>query len=139
MKISPWLAGLHAALCGGLVFVALAAAGIQLNHRLGAGTGTFVAVGVSVVVMLGIAGVLLRMGSVAAATTFRSIGVAALHGSADTCVTQRRVRSRIQSFSAVLRFTPLVSWNADWGSIQLSGRADMRTACPTAHCWWQEP
>jgi 4-amino-4-deoxy-L-arabinose transferase-like glycosyltransferase len=62
IKISPWLVGLHAALCGGIVFVALAASGIQLNHRLVAGRGTFVAVGVSVVVMLAIAAILLRMG-----------------------------------------------------------------------------
>ena len=62
MKISPWLAGLHAVLCGGLVFAALAASGIQLNHRVTAGTGTFVALGVSVVVMLAIAAILLRMG-----------------------------------------------------------------------------
>ena len=62
MKISPWLAALHAGLCGALVFVALAAAGIQLNHHIAPGTGTYVAVGVSVVVMLGIAVVLLRTG-----------------------------------------------------------------------------
>jgi 4-amino-4-deoxy-L-arabinose transferase-like glycosyltransferase len=62
MKISPWLAGLHGIVCGLVVFVALAAPDIQRNHRLAAGTGTFVAVGVSVVVMLGIAAALLRTG-----------------------------------------------------------------------------
>src|SRR6266404_2147664 len=106
MKISPWLAGLHAALCGGLVFVALAAAGIQLNHRLAAGTGTFVAVGVSVVVMLGIAGVLLRMGlrMLRPATMIPIvIGVAALLRLAapmiDATQSARPVAQSIQSFS----------------------------------------
>ena len=106
MKISPWLAGLHAALCGGLVFVALAAAGIQLNHRLAAGTGTFVAVGVSVVVMLGIAGVLLRTGlrMLRPATMIPIvIGVAALLRLAapmiDATQSARPVAQSIQSFS----------------------------------------
>jgi 4-amino-4-deoxy-L-arabinose transferase-like glycosyltransferase len=106
LKISPWLAGLHAALCGGLVFVALAAAGIQLNHRLAAGTGTFVAVGVSVVVMLGIAGVLLRMGlrMLRPATMIPIvIGVAALLRLAapmiDATQSARPVAQSIQSFS----------------------------------------
>jgi 4-amino-4-deoxy-L-arabinose transferase-like glycosyltransferase len=62
MKISPWLAGLHGILCGLVVFLALAAPDIQRNHRLAAGTGTFVAVGVSVVVMLAIAAALLQTG-----------------------------------------------------------------------------
>jgi 4-amino-4-deoxy-L-arabinose transferase-like glycosyltransferase len=53
-KISPWVAGIHGALCGLLVFGALAAPGIQMNHRLVAGTGTYVAAGVAVLVMLGI-------------------------------------------------------------------------------------
>ena len=106
MKISPWLAGLHAALCGGLVFVALAAAGIQLNHRLAAGTGTYVAFGVSVVIMLGIAGVLLRMGlrMLRPATMIPIvIGVAALLRLAapmiDATQSARPVAQSIQSFS----------------------------------------
>ena len=62
MKISPWLVGLHGILCGLMVFLALAAPDIQRNHRLAAGTGTFVAVGVSLVFMLAIAAALLRTG-----------------------------------------------------------------------------
>ncbi|MFY9560770.1 MAG: glycosyltransferase family 39 protein [Terriglobales bacterium] len=62
MKVSPWLAGIHGSLCGLLVFAALAAPGIQRNHRLAAGTGTYVAAGVAVLVMIGIVTVLLRTG-----------------------------------------------------------------------------
>jgi 4-amino-4-deoxy-L-arabinose transferase-like glycosyltransferase len=58
-KISPWLAGLHAALCGSLIFGALTAPGIILNHRLVWGTGSYIAVAVAAVVTVGIAGVLL--------------------------------------------------------------------------------
>ena len=58
-KISPWLAGLHAALCGGVVFGALSAPGIVLNHRLAWGTGSYLAGAVASVVAFGIAGVLL--------------------------------------------------------------------------------
>ena len=86
--------------------MALAAAGIQLNHRLTAGTGTFVAVGVSVVVMLGIAGVLLRMGlrMLRPATMIPIvIGVAALLRLAapmiDAAQSARPVAQSIQSFS----------------------------------------
>jgi hypothetical protein len=45
-----------------VVFAALAAPGIQLNHRLDAGTGTYVAAVVAVLVMIGIAVTLVRMG-----------------------------------------------------------------------------
>ena len=106
MKISPWLAGLHAVLCGGLVFVALAAAGVQLNHRLAPGTGTFVAVGVSVVVVLAIAAALLRMGlrMLRPATMIPIvIGVGALLRLAaptiDATQSARPVAQNIQSFS----------------------------------------
>jgi 4-amino-4-deoxy-L-arabinose transferase-like glycosyltransferase len=106
MKASPWLAGVHAVLCGGLVFAALAAPGIQLNHRLAAGTGTFVAVGVSVVVMLGIAAVLLRTGlrMLRPATMIPIvIGVTALLRLAapmiDATQSARPVAQSIQSFS----------------------------------------
>jgi 4-amino-4-deoxy-L-arabinose transferase-like glycosyltransferase len=106
MKISPWLAGLHAVLCGGLVFAALAASGIQLNHRVAAGTGTYVAFGVSVVVMLAIAAALLRMGlrMLRPATMIPIvIGVGALLRLAapmiDATQSARPVAQSIQSFS----------------------------------------
>jgi 4-amino-4-deoxy-L-arabinose transferase-like glycosyltransferase len=58
-RIRPWLAGLHAALCGLLVFGALAAPGIVLNHRLVWGTAIYAAAAVAAVVTLGIAAALL--------------------------------------------------------------------------------
>ena len=61
-KLSPVLVGLHAILCGLLVFVALAASGIQLNHRVVGGAGTYVAVSTAVLVMIGIAVALVRIG-----------------------------------------------------------------------------
>jgi len=61
-SVSPWLVGIHAVLCGVLVFAALAAPGAQRNHRLMAGTETDVAAGVAIIVTLGIAAALLRMG-----------------------------------------------------------------------------
>jgi hypothetical protein len=63
-KIRPWLAGLHAALCGGMVFGALAAPSIVLEHRLVWGTASYIAAAVAAVVTFGIAAVLLsRAGS----------------------------------------------------------------------------
>jgi len=58
-KISPWLAGLHAALCGLLVFGALAAPGIILNYHLVWGTGSYIALAVAALVTVGISGALL--------------------------------------------------------------------------------
>jgi 4-amino-4-deoxy-L-arabinose transferase-like glycosyltransferase len=58
-KIRPWLAGVHAAFCGMLVFGALAAPGIVLNHHLVWGTASYVAVAVAAVVTFGIAAALL--------------------------------------------------------------------------------
>jgi 4-amino-4-deoxy-L-arabinose transferase-like glycosyltransferase len=105
MKNSHWL-GLHAVLCGTLVFVALAAPGIQLNHRLAPGTGTYLAVGASVIIMLGIAVVLLRSGlrMLRPATMIPIvIGVAALLRLAapviDATQSARPVAQSIQSFS----------------------------------------
>jgi 4-amino-4-deoxy-L-arabinose transferase-like glycosyltransferase len=106
MKVSPWLAGTHAVLCGALVFVALAAPGIQLNHRLAAGTGTDVAAGAAVLVMLGMFAVLLRTGlrMLRPATMIPIvIGVAALLRLAaptiDATQSTRRIAQIIQSFS----------------------------------------
>ncbi|MBI3478596.1 MAG: glycosyltransferase family 39 protein [Acidobacteria bacterium] len=56
------LVSLHSILCGLLVFAALAAPGIQLHHRLTAGMGTYVAAVVAVLVMIGIAAAIVRMG-----------------------------------------------------------------------------
>src|SRR5258706_6059806 len=61
-RVSPWLMWIHAILCGVLVFAALAAPSIQLNHRLTRGTGTDVAAGIAILIMLGISVTLLRMG-----------------------------------------------------------------------------
>lgn len=58
-KISFPLAAAHGAICGLLVFGALAAASIQMNHRLIASQGTYVPAVVAAVVALGIAAALL--------------------------------------------------------------------------------
>lgn len=59
VRIPFWLAGVHAVLCGLLVFAALAAGGIQVNRHLLWGTGTYVSAALAAVVALGIAGALL--------------------------------------------------------------------------------
>jgi 4-amino-4-deoxy-L-arabinose transferase-like glycosyltransferase len=61
-KVPLWLVGLHALVCGVLVFVALAAPTIQLNHHLVADRGTYVAAGVGVLVMIGVAAAVFRIG-----------------------------------------------------------------------------
>jgi len=53
------LAAAHGALCGLLVFGALTAASIQLNHRLVAGKGTYIAAAIAVAFALGTAAALL--------------------------------------------------------------------------------
>ena len=58
-RISLTLAAAHGALCGLLVFCALSAASIQLNHRLVSGQGTYVAAAIGLVFALGIAAALL--------------------------------------------------------------------------------
>jgi len=54
----PLFAAVHGMLCGLLVFAALSAASIALNHRLVGGSGTFIAAAISAVVALGIAATL---------------------------------------------------------------------------------
>ncbi len=105
-RVSHWLAGFHSVLCGLLVFAALAAPGIQLNHRLAVGTGTYVATGAAVLVMLGIAAVLLRMGvrMLRPATMIPIVvGVGALLRLAapaiDATQSARPIAQSIQSFS----------------------------------------
>jgi 4-amino-4-deoxy-L-arabinose transferase-like glycosyltransferase len=58
-RISFPLAAAHGALCGLLLFGALTAASIQLNHRLVPGTGTYVTAAIAVVFALGTAATLL--------------------------------------------------------------------------------
>ena len=58
-RISLPLAATHGALCGLLVFGALTAASIQLNHRLVPGKGTYIAAAMAAVFALGIAAALL--------------------------------------------------------------------------------
>ncbi|PYX28257.1 MAG: dolichyl-phosphate-mannose--protein mannosyltransferase, partial [Acidobacteria bacterium] len=50
-KVSLWLVGLHAFVCGALIFVALSAPTIQLNHHLVANKETYVAAAMGVLVM----------------------------------------------------------------------------------------
>ena len=58
-RVSLPLAAAHGALCGLLVFGALSAASIQLNHRLLLGKGTYIAGGIALVFAIGIAAALL--------------------------------------------------------------------------------
>jgi hypothetical protein len=53
------LAAAHGALCGLLVFGALSAASIQMNHRLVPGKGTYITAAIAAVFALGIAAALL--------------------------------------------------------------------------------
>ena len=105
-KIPAWLLGLHSIVCGALVFAALALPGIQLNHRLVAGTGIYVATLLGVLVMIGIAAALFRagLGMLRPATMIPIvIGVAALLKLAapamDATQSARPVAQVIQSFS----------------------------------------
>ncbi len=105
-RVSPWLMWIHAILCGVLVFAALAAPSIQLNHRLTRGTGTDLAVGVAIIIMLAIAAALMRMGlrMLRPATMIPIvIGVAALirlgAPALDATQSARPVAQVIQSFS----------------------------------------
>jgi len=58
MRIPPWQAGLHGALCGLTLFAALAARGVLEDHRLLWNHGTYVAAGVAVALTLVVAGAL---------------------------------------------------------------------------------
>ncbi len=105
-KVSPWLAGLHGLLCGLLVFMALAAAAIPLHRRLVSGTGGYISVGAGVLVMIGVAVALARLGlRVLRSATMIPIviGVAALLKLAapaiDATQSSRPVAEVIQSFS----------------------------------------
>jgi 4-amino-4-deoxy-L-arabinose transferase-like glycosyltransferase len=105
-EVSTVLAGIHALLCGTLVFAALAASGIQLNHRLLAGKGTYIAAVAAVLVMIGVAAALARMGlrMLRPATMIPVVvGVAALLKLAapaiDATQSSRPVAELIQSFS----------------------------------------
>jgi 4-amino-4-deoxy-L-arabinose transferase-like glycosyltransferase len=105
-KDSPWLFALHAALCGSLVFVAMAAPSIQLNHRLLTGTWTYIAAASGVLVMIGVAAALFRLGPrmLRPATMIPIVvGVAVLLRLAapaiDATQSARPVAQTIQSFS----------------------------------------
>ncbi|HWZ83001.1 MAG TPA: glycosyltransferase family 39 protein [Terriglobales bacterium] len=105
-RLSPWLIGIHAVLCGLLVFAAIAAPDIQLHHRLTIGTGTFIAAGISVFVVIAIAVALYRYGGrmLRPATLLPLvIAVAALLKIAapavDAAQSARPVAQIIQSFS----------------------------------------
>ncbi len=58
-KFSPLFAAAHGVLCGLLIFAALSAASIAINHRVLWGTGTYVVAAISAVFALGISAVLL--------------------------------------------------------------------------------
>jgi 4-amino-4-deoxy-L-arabinose transferase-like glycosyltransferase len=105
-KVSLWLVGSHAFVCGALIFVALAAPTIQLNHHLVANKGTYVAAAMGVLVMIGIAATVFRLGlrMLRPATMIPIvIGVGALLRWAapaiDATQSARPVAQRILSFS----------------------------------------
>lgn len=106
-KIWPWLAGLHAVLCGLLVFGALAAPGIVLNHHLVWGTGSCIAAAVAAVVTLGIAAALLSRAGLRwlrfATMVPIAVGVGAILRLAspmvDATLSARPIAQTIQSFS----------------------------------------
>ncbi len=106
-KIWPWLAGLHAALCGLLVFGALAAPGIVLNHHLVWGTGSYIAAAVAAVVTLGVAAALLSRAGLRwlrfATMVPIVVGVGAILRLAspmvDATLSARPIAQTIQSFS----------------------------------------
>jgi 4-amino-4-deoxy-L-arabinose transferase-like glycosyltransferase len=58
-RCSPLLAAAHGVICGLLIFAALSAASVALNHRLLWGTGTYVAAAIAAVFVLGISAALL--------------------------------------------------------------------------------
>ncbi len=58
-KFSPLFAAAHGVLCGLLIFAALSAASIAINHHLLWGTGTYVAAAIAAVFALGISAALL--------------------------------------------------------------------------------
>jgi len=58
-RLSPPLAVVHGILCGLVVFGALSAASIQMNHRLVPGKGTYIAAAIGLVFALAIAAALL--------------------------------------------------------------------------------
>ena len=58
-KFSPLFAAAHGVFCGLLIFSALSAAPVAINHRLLWGTGTYVAAAIAAVFALGIAATLL--------------------------------------------------------------------------------
>ena len=58
-KLSPLFAAAHGVVCGLLIFAALSAASIAINHHLLWGTGTYVAAAIAAVFALGISAALL--------------------------------------------------------------------------------
>jgi hypothetical protein len=58
-KLAPLFAAAHGILCGLLIFAALSAASIAINHHLLWGTGTYVAAAIAAVLAIGITAVLL--------------------------------------------------------------------------------
>jgi 4-amino-4-deoxy-L-arabinose transferase-like glycosyltransferase len=58
-KLSPLFAAAHGVLCGLLIFAAVSAASIAINHHLLWGTGTYVAAAIAAVFGIGIAAVML--------------------------------------------------------------------------------
>jgi 4-amino-4-deoxy-L-arabinose transferase-like glycosyltransferase len=105
-KLASWMVGVHAVLCGSLVFGGLAAPGIQLHHTLVAGFGSYVPGVVAVLVMIAVAAALRRMGlpMLRPATMIPIvIGVGALlkfaSPAVDATQSARPVAQSIQSFS----------------------------------------
>jgi 4-amino-4-deoxy-L-arabinose transferase-like glycosyltransferase len=106
-RISLPLAAVHGALCGLLMFGALSAASIQLNHRLVWGSGTTIAAAIALVFALGIAAALLSRNGLRLLRSITMlavvIGVAAILRLAapviDATQSARPIAESIQAFS----------------------------------------
>jgi len=106
-KCSPMFAAAHGVLCGLLIFAALSAASIAMNHHLRWGAGTYTGAAIAAVFALGITGALLSRAGVrllSRATMFAVVvSVAAIIRLAapvmDATQSARPVAESIQAFS----------------------------------------
>ena len=106
-RFSLLFAATHGILCGVLIFGALSAASIVVNHHLVGGTGTYVAASVAVVFALGIAAVLLSRAGLRLLRPATMIAVVISVGvvirlaapSVDAAQSARPIADSIQSFS----------------------------------------
>jgi len=101
------LAAAHGALCGLLVFGALSAASIQLDHRLVLGKGSYIAAAISIVFALGIAAALLSRNGLRVLRSATMIAIVVAVGAIvrlaapviDATQSARPIAESIQAFS----------------------------------------